>query len=524
METRRVSAALTMLFACCLATTASAAEEKFVFETWSKHKVEAFRGSLAVPENREGKQSRTIPLSYVRLPANSAPSGPPIVYLSGGPGASGIAAINYRYEMFMAMRQYGDVIALDQRGTGASNSVPRCVSTQVVPVTRATSDDEFVRYKRDALKECLLYWRRERVDLAGYNTVENARDLDALRKHLGAQKIVLWGTSYGSHLALAALKEMPDGIARVVLSSVEGLDQTIKLPAQTDAYLARLQQAIDSQPAAQAAYRDIVALMRRVHAKLERQPVLVKINAAEFLLQRRDMQILAAGLIADPRSAAQLLDVYRQLDAGEVPSFEGIPDRLLPEHFTAAGQPISLDGMPVAMDLASGMTAARRAQVHAQITTAILGRFLDDVLLFEGIAPELDLGDNFRAAPTSAVPVLVFSGTLDGRTTMESQRAAIAGLKNATLITVTNAGHNLFDIPSAELRERIDAFMNGRSVSADAITVELPAMTRSVGRSGSPRPVPHSLDSERCLRPHIAQRMSGCKACSRFRGRVRRGY
>jgi pimeloyl-ACP methyl ester carboxylesterase len=483
METTRLLLALTALLAAStLAPTASGAtEEKFIFETWSKQKLDAFRGSVDVPEHRSVDRSRTISLHYVRLPATGASSGPPIVYLSGGPGSSGIAAINYRYEMFMTMRQYGDVIALDQRGTGASNIVPRCESTRVVPVTHAISDEEFAGYHREAFQECRAYWQREGVDLAAYNTIESARDLDALRRHLGAEKLILWGTSYGSHLALAALKEMPDGIARVVLSSVEGLEQTIKLPSQMDAYLARLQRAIDSQPASRAMYPDVAALMRRVHAKLERKPVLVKMKSrggaqVDYLLQRRDMQILAAGLIADPRTAAQLLDVYRALDAGNIPSFEAFPARLLPDEFTSAGQPIALDGMPIAMDLASGMSSDRRSKVYKQAQTALLGRHLDDVLMYDGMANDLDLGAAFRSGPTGAVPVLVFSGTLDGRTTLESQRAAVALLKNVTVVEVANAGHNLFDAPSSELRERIDAFMNGRAVPATAITIELPEM------------------------------------------------
>jgi len=98
--------------------------------------------------------------------------------------------------------------------------------------------------------------------------VQNAHDLDALRRHLGADRIVLWGTSYGSTLALAALKEIEDSIAKVVLSSVEGLNQAIKLPARTDECFDRLQDAINSQPEAKAVYPDIKGLMRRVHAKL----------------------------------------------------------------------------------------------------------------------------------------------------------------------------------------------------------------------------------------------------------------
>jgi hypothetical protein len=177
METTRWFGALMTLLACsCLAPTVSVAEEeKFIFETWGKQTVEAFRGSLAVPENRTAGQSRTISLHYVRLPATGAIVGPPIVYLSGGPGSSGIAAINYRYEMFIAMRQYGDVVALDQRGTGASNIVPRCKSTRVVPIVQPTSEEAFARYQREAFKACLGFWQREGVDLAGYNTIESAR-------------------------------------------------------------------------------------------------------------------------------------------------------------------------------------------------------------------------------------------------------------------------------------------------------------------------------------------------------------
>lgn len=467
---------------CSLGQTVAAAdEEKFVFETWSKQTVEAFRGSLNVPENRRAAGSRMIPIKYVRLAATGGKLGPPIVYLSGGPGGSGIAAINYRYRMFMAMRKHGDVIALDQRGTGASNVVPRCQSGQVVPITTEVSDREFVEYHREALKECLVFWRQSGVDLAGYNTVENAQDLDALRRHLGVEKIVLWGVSYGSHLALAALKEMEEGVARVVLSSVEGLDQTIKLPARTDAYLDRLQAAIDSQPGARAAYPDIKALMHRVHAKLERKPMLVQMKSrdgaqVDYLLQRRDMQLLAAALIADPKSAALLLDVYLALDRGVEPPFERIPARLRPDSFVDPGKPIFLEGMPVAMDIASGMTAERRLKVSEQAKTAILGGHLNFTLHFDGMAPELDLGDAFRASPTSDVPVLVLSGALDGRTYAEGQREAVSELKNVTVITVRNAGHNLFDEASSEMQEAIDRFMEGKPVHDARIMIDLPDM------------------------------------------------
>lgn len=476
-----------MLVTCsvCLQSAAgssvNANEESFVFETWDKQRVDAFRGSFTVAENRAVAGSRMIPIKYVRLAATGGKAGPPIVYLAGGPGGSGIQAINYRYRMFMAMRKHGDVIALDQRGTGDSNVTPECRSRQAIPSTTATIDRRFAEYYRDALRECLAFWRQEGVDLAGYNTVQNARDLEALRRHLGVKKIVLWGTSYGSHLALAALKEMRGSVDRVVISSVEGFNQTVKLPARAEQYLDRLQAAIDTQPKAKATYSDIKGLMRRVHAKLEREPVRIHLQSGdgsktEILLQRRDMQLLAAGLIADPRSVAQLLGLYDAIDQGIQPSFDQLPARLLPDHLAGVDRPITLEAMPIAMDIASGMTADHRRRVLEQGKTAILGNYLDLVFLFDGMAPELDLGDAFRADPVSDVPVLVLSGTLDGRTPIESQREAVSRLKNKTMITVENAGHNLFDEPAAAIQETIDLFMQGSALRDSTIKVELPDM------------------------------------------------
>jgi pimeloyl-ACP methyl ester carboxylesterase len=106
-----------------------------------------------------------------------------------------------------------------------------------------------------------------------------------------------------------------------------------------------------------------------------------------------------------------------------------------------------------------------------------MGPYMDYALQYDGMAPELDLGDAFRRNPASDVPVLVFSGTLDGRTDIVSQREAVSDLRRVTIITVCNAGHNLFDQPTVEMLETIDRFMHGKAVHDATITVELPNMS-----------------------------------------------
>jgi pimeloyl-ACP methyl ester carboxylesterase len=134
---------------------------------------------------------------------------------------------------------------------------------------------------------------------------------------------------------------------------------------------------------------------------------------------------------------------------------------------------ISFRVMPFAMDIASGITEQRLALVNQQAKTALLGKALNFPMpqLNKAVAG-LDLGDEFRALPQSKVPTLLLTGTLDGRTYIQSQQEATAGLTNLTQVMVVNAGHNLF-MSSPKVTEVIKDFLKGEKVSTDDIQVEL---------------------------------------------------
>ena len=62
----------------------------YTFENANKEKVDAEFGTLLVPENRSNPESNLIELAFVRFKSTAKNPGPPIVYLAGGPGGSGI--------------------------------------------------------------------------------------------------------------------------------------------------------------------------------------------------------------------------------------------------------------------------------------------------------------------------------------------------------------------------------------------------------------------------------------------------
>ncbi len=450
-------------------------EIAITFEAASGESVDAYEGSFEVPENREVEGSRTLTLKYIRFPATGTRPGAPIIYLAGGPGGSGIETAKYRrFPLFMAMREFGDVIAFDQRGTGASNDLPHCTSSQQISQTRPTSDEGYFELQRAAFAQCLEFWRSAGIDVHGYTTVENARDLNDLRMHLGADKVDLWGISYGSHLSLAALKLMDEHIGRVVMTAIEGLDQTVKQPARSDAYFDRLQEAIDTVPDARAKYPDVKAMIARVLTRLESLPLELEIPSDDgtttpFLLQKRDMQQFTAAMASDPARVARILAVYKGLDEGDTAPVIAILQRAI----DPSDSSISLRTMGTLMDVASGSGAERRAALEMQAETALLGLHMNPSISLETVEPSLDLGGEFRKAPTSQVPTLVLHGTLDGRTFPESGQEATAGLANRQTVIVKNGGHNLFML-SPEVTATIQAFMRGENVDGREIVIDLP--------------------------------------------------
>jgi pimeloyl-ACP methyl ester carboxylesterase len=435
--------------------------------------VPAEQGTFTVPERRTNPASRRIELTFVRFAATGAKRGPPILYLAGGPGGSGIdAARGRRFPLFMALREFGDVIALDQRGTGLSNAIPPCDGQETYPLDQPLTREALVAFSRKVAAACVKFWTDAGVDLAGYTTEESAADVDELRALLGVERVTLWGISYGTHLALAILKRYPQRIDRAVLSSIEGLDETVKLPVLTDAYFARLQRVVDAEPAAAQRYPDIAAMMRRVHARLDAKPVTVSVQGeggkpVQLTLGKLDVQLLASASISDPSGAARLLPLYAQMDAGDFSTAGQVAYK-----FVRAPEAFRFVGMPLAMDIASGISRDRLRLVERQARSAVLGDALNFPMPhLAALAGIPDLGERFRSPVRSDVPVLFLSGTLDGRTYPESAARIAAGFPRATRLIVENGGHNLFEA-APEIQEAIIAYL--RSGAVPQATIRLP--------------------------------------------------
>ncbi|MGI9100088.1 MAG: alpha/beta fold hydrolase [Solirubrobacteraceae bacterium] len=159
-------------------------------------------GALDVPLDRSAPVAGTIRLAAMRRVAPTNPTSTAVVALAGGPGqAATPLTVDFASVLAPALATR-DLLVFDQRGTGASTPL----TCQLIGRTLT-----------DAATRCAgeLGVRRGQ-----FTTAASVEDLEALRAESGYEKLVLYGVSYGTKVALDYAARYPARVETLVLDSV----------------------------------------------------------------------------------------------------------------------------------------------------------------------------------------------------------------------------------------------------------------------------------------------------------------
>jgi pimeloyl-ACP methyl ester carboxylesterase len=217
---------LLLIFSSCVAGQFSFAQQKGYTP-----KIEpcacAFKGDssvktkcayLIVPENRNKLTGRTIKLPFIYVESNNPnKKKDPVLYTSGGPGASSLRGVRFIHQR--AFFKDRDYIAFEQRGTEFALPRLKCFE-----VNEAIKESFRKGLNRDSMilqgvKACRKRLISEGIDLSAYNTIENAADIEDLRRALNIDSINLIGISYSGGLMLTMMRNYPQHIRSVILDS-----------------------------------------------------------------------------------------------------------------------------------------------------------------------------------------------------------------------------------------------------------------------------------------------------------------
>lgn len=242
-------------------------------------------GFLQVPQDRAAPTARQVRLPYAHIRAESAhPHPDPLVYVVGGPGGSALAEFSQIYPWFRTLRRDRDLILYDQRGTLLADPVLEC-AMEGPPPTAAEIEAVSARVPEylhpiDAndvvIARCADRLQAQGVELAYYDTATHARDLLDLVSALGYTQYNLYGTSYGTRVALEVMRLAPAGLRAVVLDStypptVNAYEAQHLLIAREALAEGFAQCTADTD--CNAAYPDLAARFESTIAKLNQRPL-----------------------------------------------------------------------------------------------------------------------------------------------------------------------------------------------------------------------------------------------------------
>jgi pimeloyl-ACP methyl ester carboxylesterase len=414
--------------------------------------------TLEVPENPSG-EGRRITLSIVRVPAISErKAADPLFILAGGPGMGAQEMYPAVAAAFSRVGRDRDIILLDQRGTGTSTPLACALDPDgaLLRGKEATVED-IDAAARDCLDEL-----RAKHDVRQYTTSVAVRDLETVREALGAERINLYGISYGTRVAQHYLRRHPDRVRSVVLDGVvpPGLALGPAIATDAEAALARIFKRCTAQPACRSAFGDPTATYRSLLERLRTTPREVRLpdpRTGEPRSLRFGHHHLAAVLRLSSYDASQaaLLPVALH-EAATKENFTPLASSLLMLYGSMEGSIAT--GMHYSVVCSEDIPFVGAVD-RARLAATYMGtEMLDSLQRVCASWPRGPVDADFREPLSTAVPVLLLSGADDPVTPPSYGEAALRGLADARHVVLADAGHGQLGAPCMDkvLRDFID--------------------------------------------------------------------
>ncbi len=431
-------------------------------------------GHLTVPLDPSGGTPGKITLALRRHRAPVGESRDAVIALAGGPGQSAIPFIGEFGQILGPIASTRDVIAFDQRGTGLSHPL---------------SCPAFEHLRGGGSPRAVAICAGQIGATRGlYTTSNTVADIEAIRQAGGYEKLVLYGTSFGTKVAERYAQSYPSRVEALVLDSVVPPSGPEPFDETSFEAVGRVLRQLCGKGACSGITPEPVRDLARVVRLMGRGGV--KGRAIDKRGRASTMRISSNDLIGilfegdlDPilrsefpgavRSAvegdnAPLARLTRRAEdetEAETDPIEGFDS---PLYFSTICDETDFPWKPAGSPrarLREALTTLRATPARAFAPfTAANALALSDVPVcadwpFTPGGPEID------AAPLPNVPTLILSGADDLRTPTANARQVAAQIPDAQLVAVPNTGHSVLSSdPSSCAHDALQALFRGKAV------------------------------------------------------------
>lgn len=440
--------------------------------------------SVPVPLARTGNVPGSIALSVRRKLAGSQPSRSAVVGLAGGPGQAALPLAEFMAEGIAPALHNRDLLVFDQRGTGSSSPL----ACQAVERFSGGSISKL-------FEQCALEIGPAR---AGFTSEESVRDIEALRVAGGYEKLVLYGTSYGTKVALEYAQQYPQNVEALLLDSVVTVDGPEPFAIPSFRALPGVVRELCAGHACAGITGDPVADLAALNARLRRHALSGSVYDGKG--HRHPATIDEPGLLRTIEAGDVNPALRALLPAAVRSALNGDPDPLLRLHVLSEGliptlprerQVESTEEIDEALFATttceespfpwsrSAPAATRLAEARGFLEAQPGADFypFDAATAYSSSLLEACAAwpDASPAPPTEGglpdVPTLILSGTQDLRTPTSNARQVAAEIPGAVVEVVPFTGHSVLGSDLSECATHaVGSFFSGQAVSPCAST------------------------------------------------------
>lgn len=407
-------------------------------------------GTLTVPENREKPQlgSLALPVAIIKT-TSTAPARDPIVFLSGGPGAS-VTSSPRNFQLF-AKHLFGanrDIILMTQRGGFMTKPSLACG-----PLSNARKNiylEDHTLPERDAAitetaKACLLALQASGRDLKSYTAVNNALDFKTLRKALGIPKWNLFGVSYGTYIALEIARHDKEGVRSMVLDSLVSMESDLFMSETAMNFSNAIKLVMSACRADQACHHHFPSAankLQTIHSDLRKTPKKITVEGPNGPLVMHvnwhDFLGLLHWMLYSAKTIPFIPLLLEETANGNVTLITALMNKVFPA---------PMNNEPSAAGAFFAVVCADQYTRRAPLRLAGSGDFdgFSITSFMEQLCsdPKLPFGNKPAPKPViSDIPTILLSGKFDPITPLHYAKDVQKGLTNSSLIRIQNYGHS----------------------------------------------------------------------------------
>jgi pimeloyl-ACP methyl ester carboxylesterase len=432
-------------------------------------------GHLAVPLDPGSISAETITLAIRRHRAPVGEAHSAVIALAGGPGQAALPFAEQFAALLGPIVSTRDLIVFDQRGIGLSH--PLSCHRFEQPLGGSPPGQ--------SIAECAAQLGPSRSD---YTSADTVADIEAIRVAGGYEKLVLYGTSYGTKVAEEYAQAYPSHVEALVLDSVVGPNGPDPLSRATFAAVGRILRQLCAARACAHITRnpvaDLAKLLARLGAGAERgrwidgnghvHTIAISADALLGALVAGDLEpIVRAELPAAIHAAvngdrAALARLLVRAESGESEAESPSESFDTPLYYAT-----SCEEEQFPWNRASSpreRLAEAKAQIAKLAPSSIAPFTAATVLDFSDMQacafwPFATPAPALHNAPLPAVPTLILSGADDLRTPTANAREVAAQIPGSHLLVVPNVGHSVLGTdPSSCSREALLALFAGTAI------------------------------------------------------------